>query len=137
MERPVSVSFAAKKLGHQDPYWSAELTVAAAVYGSAAHMQIIRYLRANGPSTRHDIAHRTGLSHGMAAQCLNKLKSAGVVTTPPEEQVARTYHLETVRAEDLFRALESYLHIGQKDQPDATGSAVVLPLHDGLRRQSG
>ncbi|MEV7136536.1 winged helix-turn-helix transcriptional regulator [Arthrobacter sp. NPDC093128] len=131
------MGFAAKKLGGQDPFWSEELTVAAAVYGTAAHMQIIRYLRANGPSTRHEVAHCTGLSFGLAAQCLNRLKSAGVVTTPLEEQNARTYAIETARARYLFHALECYLNIGLEDRRDASGFAGVLPLHGGLRRQTG
>lgn len=135
-ERPVTVGFAAKKLGGQDPFWSEELTVAAAVYGTAAHMQIIRYLRANGPSTRHEVAHCTGLSYGLTAQCLNKLKSAGVIAVASED-TGRTYALETARAWHLFQALESYLNIGEEDQSDSSGSALILPLHGGLRRDRG
>ncbi|MGC0239437.1 winged helix-turn-helix domain-containing protein [Arthrobacter sp. SD76] len=119
----------------QDPYWSTELTVAAAVYGTAGHIQIIRFLRANGPSTRQDIAQSTGLSHGVAAQCLNRLKSAGVVIFPAEDQAARTYILQTQRAADLFQALETYLNSRLRGQPDQAESAVVLPLRGPSRRR--
>ncbi|WP_442855313.1 winged helix-turn-helix transcriptional regulator [Arthrobacter sp. B6] len=91
--------------------------MAASVYGTTAQLQIIRYLRVSGPATRLDIADNTGLNRGLATQCLNKLKSAGVVTTVgvpgfsgPEDPASRRYHLETPRAEALFDALASYLH---------------------------
>lgn len=93
--------------------------MAAFVYGTAAQIQIIRYLRLSGPSTRYDIADNTGLNYGLAAQCLNKLKSAGVVTvpavaaleSPAHEDDARTrrYNLDSTRAQALFDELASYL----------------------------
>lgn len=93
--------------------------MAASVYGTAAQIQIIRYLRINGPSTRYDIADSTGLNYGLTAQCLNKLKSAGVVAvtavaapgSSAREANGRTrkYSLESTRAHALFDELASYL----------------------------
>ncbi|MFF1255108.1 MarR family transcriptional regulator [Pseudarthrobacter sp. NPDC058329] len=91
--------------------------MAASVYGTTAQIQIIRYLRLSGPATRLDIADNTGLNRGLATQCLNKLKSAGVVTTvgvpefsASEDPASRRYNLQKPRADALFDALANYLN---------------------------
>jgi DNA-binding transcriptional ArsR family regulator len=119
------MDFVARKLRTADSSLSTELATATAVHGTAARTQIIRHLRVNGPSIRCDIADSTGLSHGLVARSLNKLKSAGVVTAEPEPLRDATtaripaYSLDAARAEDLLNVLASYVN----------GKFSTVPVH--------
>jgi len=118
------MDFAGRKLRTAASSLSTELATAAAVHGTAARTQIIRHLRVNGPSMRCDIADSTGLSHGLVARSLNKLKSAGVVTAEPlrDATTARipAYSLDAAaRAQDLLNVLASYVN----------GKFSTVPVH--------
>jgi hypothetical protein len=131
------MGYAAKKVGTHDLYWSPELTVASGVYSTAAHIQIIRCLGSSGPSSRDEIADITGLSLGLTGQCLNKLKSAGVVTIASNQPNVRTYALEADRARHLFKALECYLSVEDYNQGHGSRSAIMLPFTPLGRGRAG
>lgn len=78
------------------------------VYGADARIRIIRHLRANGPSLRQDIADTTGISRGLVAQSLNKLK---ITAEPWHESLPaqqRPYALDPARANLLLDVLKNY-----------------------------
>lgn len=113
------------------PVWSEEMDAAHAAYGTAARVKIIRQLRVGGPMTRSEIASVTALGQGLVAQCLNRLRSLGVVTDgidmPQLATRDRRFALDTRRADQLLDALTSYVTAGNGVSGHAS-SASALPL---------
>lgn len=94
-----------RQLRPKDKDWSDDLEAAAAVFHTPIRMQIMKFLRLNGLSMRHQIEDATGLTRGVLAQNMRILEQAGVIeTTRGEEKSTRPlmYKLAHKRADYLW-----------------------------------
>lgn len=100
-----------RQLRPKDKDWSDDLEAAAAVFHTPIRMQIMKFLRLNGLSMRHQIEDATGLTRGVLAQNMRILEQAGVIeTTRGEEKSTRPlmYKLAHKRADYLWELYGSW-----------------------------
>jgi DNA-binding HxlR family transcriptional regulator len=91
---------------------TSDMVAAQAAFGRVARLHVIRHLYLNGSETRSEIVEGTRISHGLVGQCLNKLKSLGVVVedaTPDNPPGDRTYALDRERTDHLLRTLTAFI----------------------------
>jgi DNA-binding MarR family transcriptional regulator len=94
-----------KQLRPNNEDWSEDLEAAAVVFHTPIRLQIMKFLRINGLSMRHQIEDATGLTRGVLAQNIKILEEAGVIeTTRGEEKSTRPlmYRLAHGRADYLW-----------------------------------
>lgn len=93
--------------------WPADLVAAQTAFGQVARLRIIRHLRLHGPSTRSEIVDGTLISAGVVGQCINKLKSLGLVVDSAASKHRpardRTYALDGDRTDHLLQTMTSFI----------------------------
>ena len=96
-----------------DAAWSADVEAAVATFGNRSRNEILRFLTANGPSTRGDIVAAVSASEPSVAKHLTALEDAGVVIVDvePGRRHGRSprYSANAARIKELLDAHLGYL----------------------------